>query len=209
MTEDALKHQPPPRPIACAAGCQWCCYVKVSVTAAEVLRIVEYARANFSDSERETMRERVRAADQVTRGMGFLERGSIQLACPLLVDGRCSVYPVRPLPCIGHNSFDADECRRGYEDTAPDKDHDIELYAPQHAIADAANTGLGVGLGEAGLDGTPLELTAALRIALDRENAPDRYAQGRHVFTPARDEEGLRQLPAGALELLRGQSRGR
>ena len=96
----------------------------------------------------------------------------LMLACPFLVDGRCSIYAVRPFRCRGIHSRDADYCKWKLEhideavhDTRRGTEADPLLQAPVQ-IMDAGLTGLAVACQEAGLPAQGLELTAAMRVAL-------------------------------------------
>ena len=64
-------------------------------------------------------------------------------------------------------------------------------YVPVYELASAVLAGLGRAALDAGRDGTLLELVAALRIALDRPNAAERWRKGLHPFDPAVDAESL------------------
>jgi hypothetical protein len=46
---------------------------------------------------------------------GPMDRYYAHVPCALLVDGRCSVYSVRPLLCRGYLSTDREGCRAGFE----------------------------------------------------------------------------------------------
>lgn len=200
----ALKEHPPPSPIECKDGCSWCCYVKVTVCAPEVIRIVDYLRRTLRADELERVHARVIEANEKTRGLTSEEREQLQIVCPLLVDHRCSVYPVRPLPCAGWVSLEVDVCKRGYETTEAGAEVFPETYPPQHETYRAVQAGMGLGVAQEGLDGSVLELIAALRVALDRPNASERWAQGRQVFSPAHDEEYKGKVSPDVVQGLKG-----
>lgn len=185
----ALESEPPLRPIACSAGCGSCCSAKVVVTAPEILRIAAHLREKLDEAALAALLERVRKADARTRGATRAQRAEMRLPCPLLVEGSCSIHEVRPLHCFGWTSFDAGACERYWE--APGE----QLAPPHHGtlyeLASAVLAGLGRACFEAGLDGTPLELIAALRIALERPNAGERWQKQLPVFATARDQEWI------------------
>jgi hypothetical protein len=204
VTARALKEHPPASPIKCKDGCSWCCYVKVTVSAPEVIRVADYLRRTLSAEDLARVHQRVIDTDEKTRGMTSEEREQRQIVCPLLVDRRCSVYPVRPLPCAGWVSLDVDACKKGYETTGARAEVFPETYPPQHETYRAAQAGMGLGVAQEGLDGSVLELIAALRIALDRPNASERWTQGRQVFLPAHDEEYKSKVSPDVLQGLKG-----
>jgi Fe-S-cluster containining protein len=171
---------------ACEAGCVWCCYQRVSASPAEVLRIVDYLRQNHSPEELASLHARVVELDQQTRGLSAEERLSIGQPCPLLVDGRCSVYYVRPLTCRGYTSNDAFLCQRKTEE--PDQTFHIEADPIRYFYCQGVLNGIYDGLTAHGLDGNMVELIAALRIALEDAASLKRWLKGERLFVEAQVE---------------------
>ncbi len=186
----ALVREPPPAPIACAPGCPSCCVSKVAVVAPEVLRIAAHLRATRGPDALDALVARVAAADARTHGLTRALRAREGVPCPLLADGACSVHAVRPLLCRGWTSLDARACERHFAD--PDHARVAPAYPVAYELASAVLAGLGRAAIDAGRDGALLELTAALRIALERPTAGDRWDAGRPVFVPAHDDEATR-----------------
>ncbi|MFO0759284.1 MAG: YkgJ family cysteine cluster protein [Byssovorax sp.] len=184
----AIARDPGATPIACRAGCSSCCAAKVVVTAPEILRIAAHLRETRDEASLDALRERVRAIDAQTRGKTRQERAALGLRCPLLDEsGSCSVHAVRPLHCLGWTSFDAAACERHWaapgESLAPPHHDDV------YELASAVLAGLGRACFEVGLDGSLLELIAALRIALERPSAGERWQKRLPVFSTAIDAE--------------------
>ena len=110
------------------------------------------------------------------------------MACPLLEpDGGCGVHEVRPLVCRSWTSFDAAACEAYWR--APSGKLTPPQWAVGYELAQAALAGLGNACFDAGRDGSPLELVAAMRIALERPNAGERWHRRLPVFSGAKDEE--------------------
>ena len=187
LSRAALAREPPPAPIACAAGCPSCCVSKVAVVAPEVLRIVEYLRRTLDPEGLAALTARVRAADEKTRGLTRAQRARAGVPCPLLVDGACSVHEVRPLLCRGWSSLDAAACERHFAN--PDGVPVAPAYTVAYELASAVLAGLGRAARDSARDGGLLELIAALRIALERPTAAARWETRLPVFSQARDEE--------------------
>jgi Fe-S-cluster containining protein len=171
---------------ACEAGCVWCCYQRVSASPAEVLRIVDYLRQNHSPEELASLHARVVELDQQTRGLSAEERLNIQQPCPLLVDGRCSVYYVRPLTCRGYTSNDVFLCQRKTEE--PAQTFHIEADPIRYFYCQGVLNGIYDGLTAHGLDGDMVELIAALRIALEDAASLKRWLKGERLFAEAQVE---------------------
>jgi len=179
--QQATQIEPPPR-LACKEGCDWCCHLTVGTSAAEVVRIVEYLRQHLSAEDFEALRERVRQLDAERQKRRSAGESAVGLPCALLVDHRCSAYPVRPLMCGGFNSTDARECERFVQSRGQSS---VSLYAPQLRLAAFVLDGMLAGLTDFGLPAERVELTAALRIVLEEVSAVERFLAGEPIFSTA------------------------
>jgi Fe-S-cluster containining protein len=177
----AARADPPPSS-ACKEGCDWCCHLMVGAGVPEVVRVVEYLRRTLSADEFGALRERVLRLDARRQELKATA-GDPHLPCALLVNHRCTAYPVRPLMCGGFNSSDAAECERFLRSSGRTP---LPLYAPQLRLAAFVLDGMIAGLSESGLTGERVELTAALRIALEVPDAVERFLVGEPAFAAAR-----------------------
>jgi Fe-S-cluster containining protein len=180
--EDALRRQPPRRQPACREGCTWCCHKVVGTAAPEVLRIAAYLREALPAAEWEAVRTVAVSGEERRRALGPA-RFRATLPCPLLRDGLCAAYAVRPLTCRGYNSSDARRCEASVSGAGP---VEVPVYGPQQRLYTFVLDGLRAGAEECGLAGDLLELTAALRVALDTPDAAERWLAGEDVFAAAR-----------------------
>jgi hypothetical protein len=181
--EAAVEIMRPEEPLACGEGCAWCCYLMVTVSPPEVLLIAQALRESLSDDDLVATYWRVVNLDERTRGLSPLERGAVRLPCALLVEDRCLVYQYRPLRCRGHASFNSAACERALlvgQDTV-----DVPTHRLQNLAVGAVDDGLRQALDDSRLAGEPLELTAALRIALENPDAAERWLAGEPIFEPA------------------------
>jgi Fe-S-cluster containining protein len=186
IAQEALRRaeQADPSPCsACREGCDWCCHLTVGTSVPEVIRVLDYLRQNLSPKEFGDLRDRVLRLDEQRRELRATGRGEAGLPCALLVDHRCAAYPVRPLMCGGFNSSDAAQCERFVRSSGQTP---LPLYAPQLRLAAFVLDGMMAGLSESGLPGERVELTAALRIALEVPDAVERFLAGEPVFAAAR-----------------------
>lgn len=154
--------------IACAAGCAVCCHQHVAVAAVEAVAI---ARAVAGQP---ALAARVAEAADVIAPLSAQARRRARIPCPLLEsDGRCGIYPIRPIRCRGVHSRDVEPCRRRTD--FPD-DAEAERAArpgPHPAfplvpvqVADAALGGLADAQSAAGIAADTLELVTALGLLL-------------------------------------------
>jgi hypothetical protein len=102
-------HQTLTIPVACKAGCNYCCRVSPVGTIAEILNLAAHIREEFSDGDRADLLARIDAFG-LAEAEARYQRVSPE-PCPLLVDGHCSVYEKRPLLCRMMASQDAGVCR--------------------------------------------------------------------------------------------------
>src|SRR5262245_53905050 len=182
--QQAVEIDPPP-PSACQEGCDWCCHLTVGASVPEVIRLVEYLVQNCSSQELAALRERVRRLDDHRRELRAAGRSEAGVPCALLANHRCTAYPVRPLMCGGFNSSDDDACERFVQSCGQTP---VPLYSPQLRLAAFILDGTLAGLSDCGLTAERMELTAALRIALDQPEAIEEFLAGQSPFAAARLE---------------------
>jgi hypothetical protein len=179
--------------LACRAGCAWCCYLLVSVAAPEALVIAEHLRATLSVDALGVVAARVAALDAMTHALPAQERFNQRRPCALLVDNHCSIYAVRPILCRGWTSYDAAQCElalRQAEDNLP-----VDHHAEIRQAASEIEQELLAATRAAGLPTRQLELTAALRIALETPDAAERWARGEDVFKEALETPPVERVP--------------
>jgi Fe-S-cluster containining protein len=178
--------------IACKKGCSWCCYKQVGVSSLEVFLIAEHLKTKRIKVSLEDINSRLTALDRLTNGLPSEARLAVQLPCAFLVDESCSIYEVRPLACRGSNSIDADLCRRHVEDMENvQKEEELEgrpysIHAVPFNVMRALREGLTTGMKKWDLGQEKLELTAATRIALQEEDALEKWIAGKDIFANGR-----------------------
>jgi hypothetical protein len=186
---EALASPGDPRP-ACTRGCFHCCHGRVEATAPEVFLLARFLRER-PDGERDA--RLARTADSL-EGMDRDARHRAQVPCALLSrDGACSVYEARPHACRRAHSTDAAIC------AAVQRDPALDVRIPSAPVLkwNASSLVLGwlEGCAHAGRPPHHYELHAALRRALDDEDAEGRYLAGRDPF-PAARTVAAEDLPA-------------
>jgi len=171
--------------VACKQGCYWCCYQNVLVSAPEAFRIAHFVMKEMPNDLRPLVVERLRRLDAKARGTSSEQRAKLHEPCAFLRDGACSIYSVRPLSCAEFTSFDVSACKRAQRIGFP---HGSVTHEKARLIAfNAVSKGLFGALSKAlpTADSSPLELTAAVVIALDTPEAERRWLQGEDLFSGA------------------------
>lgn len=169
---------PPDPAIACGEGCAHCCSLRAEVSVAEVIRLADHLRATRSPTELDEVRARVVETARRIGGMDQDARAEAKVPCALLVEDRCSVYEARPFVCRACNSADPAAC----EEALSDPDATKVVYAPQSALYHYAGTAMMRALSRAELAHAPVELNAALAVALGAPDAAARWLAGELFF---------------------------
>ncbi len=103
------------KPINCEKGCSWCCYQPVYLTTQEAILIFQYMQQSTDVSFQNSIKANVKAKYKKTKGLPEEKKQLIRHACPFLLQGACSVYPVRPMACRIYLSSDKNSCKTKYD----------------------------------------------------------------------------------------------
>ena len=104
--------------VDCKMGCAWCCHQPVFALTHEILIIAEYIRRRFSKETIELFTEKAADKSAYTRKLTNRELMTNNQPCPLLRNGACSVYQVRPMACRIYLSSDVKSCVQKYNTPA-------------------------------------------------------------------------------------------
>src|SRR5690606_12915009 len=113
LADRSLAARPPTQQkIACTRGCNYCCHTFVAITPPEAFRLADSVRKGQAGGPSV---EAVRARARPLIGLSPESRLGAKHACPLLIDGACSVYATRPLVCRQATSLNVDVCIDEFE----------------------------------------------------------------------------------------------
>lgn len=177
LSETSLRAFPSAAQIACARGCSYCCYGFVGVLPPEAFRVAEAVRSGPGGS---SAAEAVRARAQPLRGLNPDERIGARLPCPMLVDGACSVYAVRPLVCRQTTSLSLPDCIEEFDGL--DRNGRIEISSTHLAHSSNAHVALLGALMAAQLPTDAYEFGAILDVVLAEPDCERRWLAGEDVF---------------------------
>lgn len=181
----AVKFRNPRTPkVDCKEGCNWCCYQTVPVTAPEAFAIAGFIRSTGDHSAEASVHAKLLDVKEQTLNLTPRERTKRHIACAFLTEGRCSIYPVRPLSCAEFTSMDVNDCKRGYRVGFKPKGiiHEKARMVTFYAIRQGMLEGLRQAL--PGSDPDHYELVAAV-IAAMPEDAGERWIAGEKLFASA------------------------
>jgi Fe-S-cluster containining protein len=172
--------------LACKAGCFWCCYFSVDVRPVEVFRILQFMEQELTAQDRARIQRQITNNQQLLADVDRETRVRLNVRCPFLNEGRCSIYAARPQTCRNYHATNVVGCQRSYEHPE-DLDIDPEFAPLTYQIGIAHVDGFAKAMEAAGYDHRAYEMNAALAHVL---NAPE---SARHRFES-------RQPPFGEVE---------
>ncbi|MBF0562708.1 MAG: YkgJ family cysteine cluster protein [Alphaproteobacteria bacterium] len=164
---------PPERHSACGRGCAHCCkHGGVMVDPVSVLALTLTLTGQYDPVD--------------LAGIMLRLSASAAGACALVdAHDSCLAYVARPLTCRVVNSYDDETCRQFGPPTVAQVagGEGVALgYPVPLAIAAAIVAGVAQGLATCGILCAPVELNAALRVALSEPDVLERWLAGEDVF---------------------------
>jgi hypothetical protein len=85
--------------------------LRVEVFAHEVFLLARHIRSHFAPDEISALLDRLAGHAETVLPLTVFEHATRNIICPLLQDGRCSVYEARPQCCRRHHSQDLAACQ--------------------------------------------------------------------------------------------------
>src|SRR5450830_161957 len=152
--------------IACKAGCNYCCSVRVHATEPEVFLIAAHLRAHPADQLKIVL-DRLKDHAAVA---SLASTANHRTTCPFLENSLCSIYPVRPASCRKAHSLDAQLCEKS----------SAELPQSLNIVlkAEALMKGTSEAYQQVGLPASSHELGQAVLLALTDESTQQRWYAG-------------------------------
>jgi len=166
---------------ACCDGCFYCCHLRVEAKPYEVFLIAERLAATRSTMELGHLVGRLKSHVDRVSAMGEDEHLNANVPCPLLVDGRCSVYAVRPQGCRSCHSLSVDPCRQFFEDPSTSS-NSKPTVVPVKELWAMGWLAAGSVFDSHGFDTTAHELGSALLLALSNPSHGRRWWDRKRAF---------------------------
>ena len=158
-----------------------CCYLRVLAQPPEVFLIAHHIQTRFTQPEVERVRQRLATHCATVRPLTPAQHFRTNVVCPLLHEGQCRVYSVRPFGCRYHHSLDFQACQFSYNHP-----EDVDYSGARHPTLleqlDDARSSLCGAYKDLGFDMAPYELGSALADALDRQVAWRRWRDHKKPF---------------------------
>lgn len=171
--------------VECKPGCSYCCNLRVVAFPFEIVAIYYYLTTHLSKNAVEECKSRVKEQFQKIKGMTIEEHFTTNITCPLLVDNKCSVYPVRPLSCAGYHSSSVEKCRDSDEnpEVVGIEGGGIPMLFDVKEIQSFQNTVVVEVLSKTGGDSNQYELIKNLWRIMGNPKLIQRWKSGRIAFS--------------------------
>jgi len=159
--------------IACRAGCNFCCHLRVMVYPHEAIALFRYLGSGMPKEQAQAVRQRV--LENAAR-----IRSTTNLPCAFLVEGKCSAYAARPAACSGYHSLSREKCEESF-DHGGHLPEGIPVLSALRYIAAALDQGMEQGLAAAELSATRVELNTAVAALIRNPALIQRWRSGREL----------------------------
>jgi Fe-S-cluster containining protein len=142
---------------------------------------VFYINKNLSKNDRAGIYDRAINKDHITKHMKVQEFLSYKAPCPLLKNGICMVYEVRPMACRTYLSSSSTGCKTEYDHP---KEIDIfpDLYEFPIRAGRMINEGISAYLIENQISPTEWLIESSLHTAMTDDRAFERWLKGKNIF---------------------------
>lgn len=166
--------------VACRAGCNFCCHLRVVVTPYEAIALFR-SLSQMPPEQAQAIRQRVLANTERIAAMTEPQHFAACLQCAFLVRGQCSVYSVRPSACAAHHSLRVEECEYTYNHARDlglgDARIPMSVLLPE--TREAMRAGITLAMNERRLNNDHTELHTAVAAILRKPSAIARWRSGR------------------------------
>jgi Fe-S-cluster containining protein len=166
----------------CSPGCPHCCVLNVAILLPEGLVIAGWLRDHLQPAEFAALHDRLVRHSCWVRWMDDDERILKRAGCPFLgADGKCMIYPVRPLVCRAAHSLDRACCQESFRPAVTGERLPVPLDLLRQSVFDTAFVSLAASLRHHGLDDRSIELGCGVLAFLDQPDNRGRYLSGERL----------------------------
>ena len=187
FAEHMIRHfeskEPLSEPVACEAGCHYCCFYQVLLTPLEALFIGHYVETTFTEKQKLDLINEIDETLDMTDGKSVEERAQTwhDAPCIFLANGRCSVYDVRPFACRAWHSLSSGQCREAFESNS--RLAEVEGYSHRYYIFHTVRDAMQKVSTDNGCHAGLLEIAKAVKQYVDYPNPIEAWINGENIFT--------------------------
>jgi Fe-S-cluster containining protein len=180
--------------LACRAGCNFCCHLRVMVLPHEAIALFRYLQSRMPVAIAEQVREKLLEYTRPLAASSASAAPSAPVsprACAFLVGGECAAYEARPSACAAYHSLSKERCEQSLQN--PSLPAAIEMLQALQVVATALEEGVDAGLQTQGLSNVPAELHTAVAALLANPALIARWRAGRPLIRSSRDSGVLQE----------------
>jgi len=157
--------------VDCHKGCHWCCHQAVYANSYELHYLSERIKAVIPPEKIQRWINSAELKYEKTSQMTEDQIAEYKHPCPLLENGACSVYAIRPMACRIYLSTSLPSCLEFYRNPDNKANYPALLELPLRA-GRMMNEGFMAALKEQGIETAEFRLEDGLRIVL-KNNQPN------------------------------------
>jgi Fe-S-cluster containining protein len=166
--------------LACRAGCNFCCHLRVQVQPHEAIALFRHLQSQLPRQLADEIRATIKAYTRPAAGAAATSAQSQRRPCAFLVAGECAAYEVRPSACAAYHSLSKERCEQSFLDpTLPTSTAALQSL---QVVAAALEEGVGSELATQGLVSAPDELHTAVAALLANPALIARWRAGRPLL---------------------------
>jgi Fe-S-cluster containining protein len=188
LLEQAAAHlQADGASLACRAGCNFCCHLRVMILPHEAIALFRYLQSRMPAAIAERVREKLLeyTRPSVASAAPASSAPVPPRACAFLVAGECAAYEARPSACAAYHSLSKERCEQSFQN--PSLPAAIEVLQALQVVATAVEEGVNAGLQRQGLSNVAVELHTAVAAILDNPALIARWRAGRPLTRSGRN----------------------
>ena len=180
--------------IVCKAGCFYCCYIKVDVHAHEAMFLIEHIQRALSKEQIDALFLRCKDHRERILPQSLEQQMTTNNPCPMLVEGKCSVYQGRPFSCRNYHAQRLEPCIYGFENPADSQTENSTTHKALMSVGAAAWVGTSMAYTEAGYDDRTYDLGLALYERLTNPKCVRHWRDKKSAFSNeciAKDQQSV------------------
>ena len=151
--------------VACHKGCQWCCHQVVYANSYELHFLSEKIKKTYSSEKISKWLNAAENKYNTTSKMNQEQLATHKSPCPLLENGICSTYEVRPMACRIYLSANLESCVEFFHHPENENNYPALLDLPLRA-GQMMNEGFTAALKGNGIITTEFRIEEGLQIVL-------------------------------------------
>jgi len=153
------------QPIDCKKDCEWCCHQPVFAMDYELDFLNDFLKRTFSETNLSSLRNRAAKKNKKLAGLAKETQLNSKYPCPLLENGSCIAYIVRPVACRIYLSTNVKTCLNFFNKAFDKSNYPALLNFPMRA-GRMMNEGFKAALKMGGFDAQEFRIEEKLGIGL-------------------------------------------